>query len=155
MTRYVTITTTTHPFAITMYAFALILGVGHLIGFVPDLAVEQTVPEALFNLWHAVHFMAPLLMVGGAIAARVEEVPIVSLGAEAIGCALFAATKGIYLVSLTSAYGFAGGPSTQIMSAGLVCACVARAVVIWVELRRIIRKSRQTASLEGTPHRGG
>lgn len=155
MNRLVTITTTTHPFAVTMYGFALVLGFGHLVGIVPDVAVEQILNEPMFNLWQAIHFMGPLLMVGGAIAARRETVPVNSLMAEAIGCVMFATTKGIYLFALVLTYGFEGGPSTQIMSAGLVCACTARAVVIWIELARITYKSRQPASLEDALHREG
>ena len=145
---HVPVTSSTHAFAVTMYAGMIVLGVAHVTGIISSRAVEEVLASPWEEIWAGLHLIGPIMAAAGALLAAHRRLPIYSMSAELVGCMVFAITKGTYVVCLFAVYGFAGGPSTQIMGAGIALGCAARATQVGLELSRLVAAARATTSPE-------
>ena len=145
---HVPVTSSTHALAVTMYAGMVVLGVAHVTGIISSRAVREVLASPWEELWLGLHLIAPVMAAAGALAAAHRRLPIYSMSAELVGCAIFAVTKSVYVVSLFLIYGIAGGPSTQIMGAGIAIGCAARATQVGLELHRLVAAAHATTSPE-------
>ncbi|MCM3578774.1 hypothetical protein M3686_11670 [Micrococcus luteus] len=145
---HVPVTSSTHAFAVMMYAGMIVLGVAHVTGVISSRAVEEVLASPWEQVWAGLHLIAPIMAATGALMATHRRLPIYSMSAELVGCTLFALTKGLYVVSLFIVYGLEGGPSTQIMGAGIALGCAARATQVGLELSRLVAAARATTSPE-------
>ena len=145
---HVPVTSSTHAFAVTVYAGMIVLGVAHVTGVISSRAVEEVLASPWEELWLGLHLIAPVMAAAGALLAAHRKLPIYSMSAELVGCAIFALTKATYVVSLFVVYGLEGGPSTQIMGAGIALGCAARATQVGLELSRLVAAAHATTSPE-------
>lgn len=152
---HVPVTSSTHALAVTMYVGMVVLGVAHITGIISSRAVQEVLASPWEQVWATLHLIAPIMAAAGALAAAHRRLPIYSMSAELVGCALFAITKGTYVACLAVVYGFAGGPSTQIMGAGIALGCAARATQVGLELHRLVAAAHATTSPEPAPAHTG
>ena len=145
---HVPVTSSTHAFAITMYIGMIVLGVAHVTGVISSRAVEEVLASPWEEIWAGLHLIGPIMAAAGALLAAHRKLPIYSMSAELVGCTVFAATKGLYVVCLFTVYGIEGGPSTQIMGAGIALGCAARATQVGLELSRLVAAAHATTSPE-------
>ena len=145
---HVPVTSSTHALAVTMYAGMVVLGVAHITGIISSRAVQEVLDTPWEQVWASLHLIAPIMAAAGAVAAAHRRLPIYSMSAELVGCALFAITKGTYVACLFTVYGLEGGPSTQIMGAGIALGCAARATQVGLELSRLVAAAHATTSPE-------
>lgn len=145
---HVPVTSSTHAFAITLYIGMVVLGVAHATGVISSRAVQEVLASPWEEIWAGLHLIGPIMAAAGALAAAHRKLPIYSMSAELVGCAIFALTKGLYVVSLFIVYGLQGGPSTQIMGAGIALGCAARAIQVGLELSRLVAAAHATTSPE-------
>ncbi|KYK00854.1 hypothetical protein AUV02_07780 [Micrococcus sp. CH3] len=145
---HVPVTSSTHAFAITMYIGMVILGLSHVAGVISSRAVEEVLASPWEEIWAGLHLIGPIMAATGALLAAHRKLPIYSMSAELVGCTVFALTKATYVVSLFVVYGIEGGPSTQIMGAGIALGCAARATQVGLELRRLVAAAHATTSPE-------
>ena len=145
---HVPVTSSTHAFAITMYIGMVVLGLSHVAGVISSRAIQEVLDPPWEQLWAGLHLIAPIMAATGALMATHRKLPIYSMSAELVGCAIFALTKGLYVVSLFIVYGLQGGPSTQIMGAGIALGCAARATQVGLELSRLVAAAHATTSPE-------
>lgn len=148
---HVPVTSSTHAFAVTMYAGMIVLGLSHITGIISSRAVQEVLDSPWEQVWASLHLIGPIMAAAGALLAAHRKLPIYSMSAELVGCAIFALTKGTYVVSLFTVYGLEGGPSTQIMGAGIALGCAARATQVGLELRRLVAAAHATTSPEPAP----
>lgn len=145
---HVPVTSSTHAFAITMYIGMIVLGLSHIAGVISSRAVEEVLASPWEQVWASLHLIAPIMAAAGALMATHRKLPIYSMSAELVGCAIFALTKGTYVACLFTVYGISGGPSTQIMGAGIALGCAARATQVGLELHRLVAAAHATTSPE-------
>ncbi|MCO0632839.1 hypothetical protein NGH33_02500 [Micrococcus yunnanensis] len=145
---HVPVTSSTHALAVTMYVGMVILGIAHITGIISSRAVQEVLDTPWEQIWASLHLIAPIMAAAGAMMSAHRRLPIYSMSAELVGCAIFAITKGTYVVCLAAVYGFEGGPSTQIMGAGIALGCAARATQVGLELSRLVAAAHATTSPE-------
>ena len=145
---HVPVTSSTHALAVTMYVGMIVLGVAHITGIISSRAVQEVLASPWEQVWASLHLIAPIMAAAGAMMAAHRKLPIYSMSAELVGCAIFAITKGTYVVCLFTVYGLEGGPSTQIMGAGIAIGCAARATQVGLELSRLVAAAHATTSPE-------
>lgn len=145
---HVPVTSSTHALAVTMYVGMIVLGVAHATGVISSRAVQEVLASPWEEIWAGLHLIGPIMAAAGALMAAHRKLPIYSMSAELVGCAIFAITKGTYVVCLFTVYGLEGGPSTQIMGAGIAIGCAARATQVGLELSRLVAAAHATTSPE-------
>ena len=145
---HVPVTSSTHALAVTMYVGMIILGLSHATGVISSRAVQEVLASPWEEIWAGLHLIGPIMAAAGALAAAHRKLPIYSMSAELVGCAIFALTKGTYVICLFTVYGLEGGPSTQIMGAGIALGCAARATQVGLELSRLVAAAHATTSPE-------
>ena len=146
--HHVPVTSSTHAFAITLYIGMVVLGLSHITGVISSRAVQEVLASPWEEIWAGLHLIGPIMAAAGALMAAHRKLPIYSMSAELVGCTVFALTKATYVACLAVVYGFAGGPSTQIMGAGIALGCAARATQVGLELRRLVAAAHATTSPE-------
>ena len=145
---HVPVTSSTHALAVTMYVGMIVLGFSHAAGVISSRAIQEVLTSPWEEIWVGLHLIAPIMAATGAVMAARRRLPIYSMSAELVGCGIFAITKATYVISLFTVYGLAGGPSTQIMGAGIAIGCAARATQVGLELSRLVAAARATTSPE-------
>ena len=132
-----TITSTRHATALTLYAVLTVLGLFHIVGLATHAAVSELVGEPGAALWSTFSTLGAGLALASATLAPYLRVPTIPLWGEAIGCGITSVVNAIYGISLTRTFGFDGGPTTQTLAYGLAVGTALRVIQIWREQNAI------------------
>lgn len=130
MSKPLSITSTRHATALTLYAVLFTLGLFQVVGVASHDALTRQVGDPAAALWAMCYAVGPGLALAAAALAPAIRIPTLPLWGEAAGAALTGVTNIIYGVSLTRAFGFDGGPTTQTLAYGISLGMVARILQI-------------------------
>ena len=62
---HVPVTSSTHAFAVTMYAGMIVLGVAHVTGIISSRAIQEVLASPWEQLWAGLHLIAPIMAATG------------------------------------------------------------------------------------------
>lgn len=135
MTRAVTITTTTHALAVSIYALQAAQGALYLVGLAEAKTMTVWVGPVVASVWAMVLLVAGCAAVVATRLAR--ESPMPALVAEAWACVALGAASAWYEVTLVVGNGWTEVVTTQSYALMVAVGCFCRLYQIRREHKRV------------------
>lgn len=139
--KTVTLTTTTHATAICIDLGMVVLGVAHAVGWTAHPSIDKAWEPWVVSLWALGHVMFASIALAGALLARFEPTPVITMGTEAVGRLGLSGVLLSYWWVLHSEAGWGGSLTTQVLLLAVGISGVARAIQIAKEMH-LIRRAR-------------
>ncbi|CAN7197869.1 hypothetical protein [Knoellia sp. LjRoot47] len=137
MTKALSITSTRHAAAITLYVVLTWLGLLHILDVAGHEWVTAKLGGPLTALWASLYFIGPAVVLASAMLAPTVRLPVIPLWCEAAGCVLTAAMNIVLVTCVVLVIGFDSASNFTTIFGGIVVGMLARVGQIWREQKKL------------------